>query len=63
MMTSATEKNPQQDPGVTPTLIQELIGRPSRYYTTGDALTLELVSNRVNIEVNTDREIVRIWFG
>ena len=63
MMTSMAEKNPEQATGVTPTLIEEMIGRPSRYYTTGDILTEDFIPRRVNIEVNTDREIVRIWFG
>jgi hypothetical protein len=63
MMTSAREKDLQQATGVTPTLIQELIGRPSRYYTTGDILTEDFIPKRVNIEVNTNTEIVRIWFG
>jgi hypothetical protein len=63
MMPSAAENDPQQATDATPTTIEELIGRPSRYYTTGDVLTDDLIPERVNIEVNNDREIVRIWFG
>lgn len=49
--------------GQNPTNISELIGRTCRYYKTGDSLTYDLRPNRVNIEVNNRREIVRIWFG
>jgi hypothetical protein len=63
MMNSAAGNDPQQTTSATPTIIEELIGRPSRYYTTGDALTDDLIPERVNIEVNNNREIVRVWFG
>lgn len=62
-MPSAAEIDPQQAPGATPNTIEELIGRPSRYYTTGDVLTQDFVPERVNIEVNSNRQVVRIWFG
>lgn len=61
-MPSAAETGPQQATGATPKAIDELIGRPSRYYTTGDVLTQDFVPERVN-EVNSSREVVRIWFG
>ena len=49
--------------GQHPTLIRELVGRKCRYYHTGDNLTLDFRPNRTNIEVNGQKEIVRIWFG
>ncbi|MEQ8817862.1 MAG: I78 family peptidase inhibitor [Thalassobaculum sp.] len=49
--------------GQQPTQISELIGRRSRHYRTGDALTMDFRPDRVNIEVNAAHEIVRIWFG
>ncbi|MGZ9092907.1 MAG: I78 family peptidase inhibitor [Rhodoplanes sp.] len=39
------------------------MGRPSRYYTTGDVLTQDFVPERLNIEVSNNSEVVRIWFG
>ena len=62
-MPSAAENDPQQATGATPTTIDELIGRPSSYYTTGDVLTQDFVPERLNIEVSNNSEVVRIWFG
>ena len=47
----------------TPALIRDLIGRTARVYQTGDALTEDYRPERVNIELNTNQEIVDIWFG
>lgn len=49
--------------GQQPSLVTELVGRLSRCYTTGDSLTLDYIPTRVNIEHNSGRRIVKIWFG
>jgi hypothetical protein len=51
------------DVGANPTTIVELLGRPVRFYTTGDALTMDYRPERVNIEQSSSHHIVRIWFG
>ena len=47
----------------TPTLIRELIGRRCRVYNQGDALTMDFVPDRVNIELTERNRIADIWFG
>jgi len=44
-------------------LISELIGRPSRCYTVGDMVTEDFVEDRVNIVLEKDGRIHKIWFG
>lgn len=46
-----------------PTKIEELIGRPIRVYKTGDKLTKDYRSNRVNFETDENGSIVSCWFG
>lgn len=62
-MSENIEKKVRQDACEDPTTIQDLIGRPSRYYTEGDFLTQDFIEGRVNIEVNKRSEILRVWFG
>ena len=49
--------------GANPTTIVELLGRPVRFYTTGDGLTMDYRPERVNIEQSPSHHIVKIWFG
>lgn len=49
--------------GNIPVLVRELIGRPVRLYTTGDALTSDWRPDRVNIEQSKAGVIVDVWFG
>ncbi len=46
-----------------PSSIKDLIGRPLRVYTTGDAITKDWRPERVNIEVNVNQHVIDIWFG
>ena len=43
--------------------ISTIIGKRVRIYSTGDFLTQDHVPERVNIELSSSREIVRIWKG
>jgi hypothetical protein len=43
--------------------ISSLIGKQSRIYTTGDALTEDYMPDRVNVELDTEKSIVNIWLG
>ena len=43
--------------------ISSLVGKLSRVYTTGDALTEDFRPDRVNIELNEQRHIISIWMG
>ena len=43
--------------------ISTLLNKPSRVYTTGDALTEDYKPNRVNIELDKSGNIVSIWLG
>lgn len=43
--------------------VEDLIGLRLRAYTTGDGLTDDFRTDRVNIESGSDRKIVRVWFG
>jgi hypothetical protein len=49
--------------GSTPILVRDLIGRPLRVYKAGDALTMDLIPERVNIRVDDSRRIAEIWYG
>lgn len=50
-------------PQPVPVQIEELIGRPLRVYKTGEVITQDFISNRVNIETDDQGVIVNIWFG
>lgn len=43
--------------------ISTLIGKPSRIYKTGDMISEDFITNRVNIELSESGEIVKIWMG
>lgn len=49
--------------GRQPTQVSELVGMPCRVYQTGDALPLDWLPGRVNIELSATGHIVSIWFG
>jgi hypothetical protein len=53
----------EEIPNSQPVQIQELVGRLLRVYKTGDAITKDFISNRVNIETDDQGVIVNIWFG
>lgn len=50
-----------QDPNDMP--VSKLIGKHSRIYKSGDALTQDFRPDRVNIEVDDSGKIVKIWMG
>ncbi len=43
--------------------VSSLIGKPARTYTTGSPLTMDFNEERVNIELDNEGKIVRIWKG
>lgn len=50
--------------GANPTTLIELLGRRCRFYRAGkDSLTMDLVPQRVNFELDDHSNIQRIWFG
>lgn len=49
--------------GSVPVLTRELLGRPCRCYRLGDSLAEDFIPERVNLEMDADDRILRIWLG
>jgi hypothetical protein len=43
--------------------IETILGKTTRIYKIGDALTEDFRPDRVNIELSENNEIVQIWMG